>query len=502
MSRFWFSFPTTGAPLLASLLLIASPGLLWGQAQRTFTVDDALRVRAASIADVTEDARWIAVTAATSRDRMGTDHFRYGDPTYIGPSLAEVLVLDAETGQSQSVSDGQVQVQNLSWSPDGSRLAFRRLVDGTVRLEVWDRGSGRVRTIRLRPERELAWGGPLEWLPNGSGVLVGLRTPTWAAGARAAFEALNSGPIVVQDSSEPFLSWEAVTNRGSLMELAQVDLESGVVTVLGPEASYQDIRVAEDGSHITYTTSTPLKTSYGRDGGTEYAYFKLALAEGAEAVEVMEKGERRIRPSWSPNGSVFVFAEKGDIFSKVPEADSALNLTTDYRVPLSESDSTKRSFSLERWHPDGGSLLLRAQDGYYLMAEGEEPELVWAFPGDTREEWGDAPSLSILQWTEDGRYLYASRSAKDIWDRALVRYDLQNRRDELLVSGTDLLRSFSVAEDGSRLVFRRSDGDRPDEIWTADGDFGNARALTDMNPWLSEVALSRSQLIKYYDVDG
>ncbi len=193
---------------------------------------------------------------------------------------------------------------------------------------------------------------------------------------------------------------------------------------------------------------------------------------------------------------------RGDIFSKVPEADSALNLTKDYRVPLSESDSTKRSFSLERWHPDGGSLLLRAQDGYYVMAEGEEPELVWAFPGGTREEWGDAPSLSILQWTEDGRYLYASRSAKDTWDRGLVRYDVQNRQDELLVSGTDLLRSFSVAEDGSRMVFRRSDGDRPDEIWTADGDFGNARALTDMNPWLSDVALSRSQLIKYYDVDG
>ncbi len=138
----------------------------------------------------------------------------------------------------------------------------------------------------------------------GSGLPPGRRTPG------PPLKLLDAGPIVVQDSSEPFLSWEAVTNRGSLMELAQVDIESGAVTVLGPEASYQDIRVAEDGSHITYTTATPLKTSYGREGGTEYAYFKLALAEGAEAVEVMEKGERRIRPSWSPDGSVFVFAEK------------------------------------------------------------------------------------------------------------------------------------------------------------------------------------------------
>jgi len=65
-----------------------------------------------------------------------------------------------------------------------------------------------------------------------------------------------------------------------------------------------------------------------------------------------------------------------------------------------------------------------------------------------------------------------------------------------------MYRSWTVAEDGSRLVFRRSDGDRPDEIWTASGDFENARALTDLNPWLEEVALSKSRLIKYYDVDG
>jgi dipeptidyl aminopeptidase/acylaminoacyl peptidase len=412
------------------------------------------------------------------------------------------MVLDAETGRSQSLFDGRVQVQNLSWSPDGSRLAFRRLVDGMVRLEVWDRGSGNLRTVRLRPERELAWGGPLEWLPDGSGLLVGLRTPTWASAARAAYEALEVGPIVVQDASEPFLSWDAVGNLEGLTELARVGLESGTVTVLGPEAPYQDVRVAEDGSHITYTTATPLKTAYERGKGTEYAYFKLRLGEGAEAVEVMEKGEQRIRPNWSPDDSGFAWADKGDIFFKTAEADSARNLTKEYRVPLSESDSTKRSFSLERWHPDGGALLLRAQDGYYLMAEGQEPELAWAFPGESREEWGEAPSLSIVQWTEDGRYLYASRSAKDRWERALVRYDLLNRQEEVLASGSDLNRSWSVAEDGSRMVFRQSDGDRPDEVWTADGDFGNARALTDMNPWLSEVALSKSRLIKYYDVDG
>jgi len=465
-------------------------------------VDDALRVRSVSIADATDDARWVAATVSTSRGRMNTDHFRFGDPTYIGPSLSEVLVLDAETGTRYPLFEGEVQVTSISWSPEGDRLAFLRLAGEEIRLETWERASQRIRQVRLRPQREIAWGTPLEWLPDGSGIVLGVRTESWARDARAAYEAMEFGPIVVQDSSEPFLSWDAVRNRGNLAELAVVTLSSGNLRVLGPEAGYQDVRVGPDGSHVTYTTATPLKTSYERAKGTEYAYFRLDLGEGAQATEILEKGEDRKRLSWAPDGAGFAWSERGDVFFKTPEADSARNLTAEYRQPLSESDSTKRSFSLEEWHPDSNGLLLRAQDGYYVMMEGEEPELVWAFPGENREEWGEGPQLGIVRWTEDGRFLYASRSARDRWDRGLVRYDLDRRQEEVLVSDTDLYRSWTVAEDGSRVVFRRSDGDRPDEVWTASGTLQNPRALTDLNPWLAEVALSESRLIKYLDVDG
>jgi len=455
-----------------------------------------------NISDVTDDARWIAATISTAQSRMNTDHFRFGDPTYVGPSLVEVLVIDAETGSEHLLFDDRVQVAGLSWSPDGNRLAFLRRVGEETRLLVWERSSGRVSRVSPRPQRELVWGGSLEWLPDGSGVVLGVRSEGWAQEARAAYEAMEFGPIVVQDSSEPFLSWDAVRNRGSVAELALVNIPGGTLRILGPEAGYQDVRVGPDGSHITYTTSTPLKTSYSRGEGTEFAYFMLDLAEGSEPVETMEKGDERIRAQWSPDGSGFAWSDDGDILFKTPAADSARNLTEEYRVPLSESDSTKRSFSLEEWHPDGGGFLLRAQDGYYLMMEGGEPELVWPFPGENREEWGEGPSLGIVRWTEDGRYLYASRSARKEWERGLVRFDLETRQEETLVLDSNLYRGWTVAEDGSRVVFRRSGGDLPDEIWTATGDFGSPRALTELNPWLAEVALAKSQLIKYLDVDG
>jgi dipeptidyl aminopeptidase/acylaminoacyl peptidase len=492
-------------PVSVVLLLAVFGSLpsLAGQALRPFTVDDALRARSVNVASTTDDARWIAATVTTARSRMDTDHFRYGDPTYIGPSLGELLVLDGETGESRTLFDGRhVNVQGLAWSPEGDVLAFRRHADGAVLLEFYDRAAARVRTVRPRPARELAWGGPLVWLPDGSGVVVGIRAEGWAREARAAYEAMELGPIVVQDASEPFLAWDAVRNRGSLMELAVVSILDGSLRVVAPEAGYQDVRVAPDGSHITYTVATPQKTSYQRGSGTEFAYYRQGLAEGAEPVEILEKGERRLRPVFSPDGTSFVYADRGNIFHKGLEADSARNLTEEYRTPLSESDSTRRSFSLERWHPDGGGLLLRAQDGFHILVDGEAPELVWAFAGETRKEWGESPRLGIVQWTEDGRYLYASRSARETWERGLVRFDLQRGQEEVLVLDTHLYRSWTVAKDGSRIVFRRSDGDRPDEVWMAAGDFDSPRTITDMNPWLSEVAISRSRLVSYLDVDG
>ena len=74
---------------------LVAPSDLSAQALRAFTVDDALRVRSASVSAVTDDARWIAATIRTGRSGLDRDHLRHGDPTYITPSRVEVVVIDA-----------------------------------------------------------------------------------------------------------------------------------------------------------------------------------------------------------------------------------------------------------------------------------------------------------------------------------------------------------------------------------------------------------------------
>jgi len=92
-----------------------------------FTVDDLLDVKNFSVADLSDDGRWIAATAGSLRDRIGVDNYRFGDPTYIAPALTEVWIIDTQTAKAQTLFQDKRQVRALKWSPDGSRLALLAL---------------------------------------------------------------------------------------------------------------------------------------------------------------------------------------------------------------------------------------------------------------------------------------------------------------------------------------------------------------------------------------
>ena len=138
--------------LLAGLALPAA-----GQdGSRPFTPEDALNVRTLSVEDLSPDGRWAAVTVRTHRDRLNVDHFRFGDPTYVAPSLEELILVDTRTGDEMPLLDGRVQVDQVAWSPDGRHLAWLRYDDGSHHLETWSVETGEVRRVDLRSDRPLA----------------------------------------------------------------------------------------------------------------------------------------------------------------------------------------------------------------------------------------------------------------------------------------------------------------------------------------------------------
>ena len=468
------------------------------QGGRPFTTEDALDVRSVRVADVTGDGRWVAATVQTRRDRSGVDHFRFGDPTYVAPCLGELLVIDTRTDPSRSLFQDHEQLRGATWSPDGTRLAFFKLDDGAYHLYVHEVASRRTRAVRCGPPgsspRTRRWNGRR----TGPRCCWPSIPKVGPSDARQAFLDLTEGPVVVQDSRDDFLDWDRVRNIAAEETPALVHLSDGAVRELPEDIGLRQPAFSEDGRWLTYEVARPKKTSYERAKGTDYVAVRLNLDSGA-ADTLLGPVERRIAGAWSEDADAFAWADRGNVFVRFADADSARNLTEGHRAPPAGKDTTRLSYSLEGWRHDGGALLVRSRQGYHLLdPRGGTLDLAIPFQGEEETR----PRLDLQRWSADGRYLWLSTSAPDHWERGLVRYDLQGHTSVDLVKDANLYADWKVSEDGSRVVYRMSDGDHPDELYAAGASFSNARRLTELNPQLEDVALTHSELVDYLDVDG
>ena len=483
---------------IALILVSAAGDSVIAQQDGLFTPNTALDVMSGSIADVTSDGRWLAVTVQSRRDRTDVDHMRFGDPTYVSPASTRVLLIETTSGDQEWLFGDPVQVRGLTWSPDDTQLGYFLMVGGQYQLRMYNIESGNTRSVSLGTTKEISSNSPLIWAPDGSSVLLSLRPEAWAEEARQAFAVMTSGPVVVQDSRNDFLAWDRVRNLASRQVAALVSVSSGSVEEILPEADVQGLRFGESGDFVTYTAVKPQKTAYERNEGTEYEILKLVL-DGSAPESIVASSERRTNPNWNKAGDAFVYSEEGNVFLRKLEEDSTTNLTEQHRGSVSEDDSTKMSFSPMRWSPDDQNILMSSQTGWHILSP-DDGGLELVLPLEEDEE--SRPSRSVQSWSEDGRYIYFTYSASDEWQRGLKRLDLQSGVIETMMLDENLYRSFNFSDDGGTVIYRMSDGNRPDEIWAASENFSERKQLTDLNSQLADLPLSKTELIEYLDIDG
>ena len=483
---------------IALILVSAAGDSVIAQQDGLLTPNTALDVMSGSIADVTSDGRWLAVTVQSRRDRTDVDHMRFGDPTYVSPASTRVLLIETISGDQEWLFGDPVQVRGLTWSPDDTQLGYFLMVGGQYQLRVYNIESGNTRSVSLGTTKEISSNSPLIWAPDGSSVLLSLRPEAWAEEARQAFAVMTSGPVVVQDSRNDFLAWDRVRNLASRQVAALVSVSSGSVEEILPEADVQGLRFGESGDFVTYTAVKPQKTAYERNEGTEYEILKLVL-DGSAPESIVASSERRTNPNWNKAGDAFVYSEEGNVFLRKLEEDSTANLTEQHRGSVSEDDSTKMSFSPMRWSPDDQNILMSSQTGWHILSP-DDGGLELVLPLEEDEE--SRPSRSVQSWSEDGRYIYFTYSASDEWQRGLKRLDLQSGVIETMMLDENLYRSFNFSDDGGTVIYRMSDGNRPDEIWAASENFSERKQLTDLNSQLADLPLSKTELIEYLDIDG
>ncbi len=455
----------------------------------------ALDVATPAVAAMTDDGSRVVVTARTRRGRLDVDHQRFGDPTYVAPSLIRAMIIETASGERTWLHEEAAQVSDFAWSPDGRHLAYFLFDGARFRLHVHDAESGDTREVTPRTPLAIASSSFLLWSPDGDELLLTLRPEGWAERARDAFYAMTEAPIIVQDSRNDFLAWDRVRNMANEQITALVSVDDGTVRELITDVVPADVGFSPDGTRITYQTAERTKTSYTRRDGTDYGLYLLEL--GGEPVELIAPSEERVNVEWNDARDAYAYSDDGAVHVRALDDDEPRDVTEGLR--LMDGDTTEVNFSVDRWSADGEQLLLTSSEGWHVLDIGDA-ELITVLTQEEDED--ERPRRGIELWTDDGSTIYYTYSAPDRWERGLRRLDVASGRVDDVLVDSELYRDWTLTDDGQTRVYTKSDGDRPADVFVQRSGSGDEVRLTELNPQLEDVALSRTELIEYLDVDG
>lgn len=492
--------------LATSLVIVAALTAPAAQSLDPITAEDILNVRTANVLDFSDNGRRVAIGARRLYDNAEINHRRYGDPTYFAPSMVELLVIDTTTGASDRVGSGLMNVRQAAFTSNGSRLALLTAAETstglpTTTLWVYDADRKTLAEVPRKPGAEVAANSELAWTPDGSKLFVALRKPEDDQAAQAAFKTLVTGPVVVQ-SSKPLLDWDAMSRRNRRRALAEIDPATGAATVIVPAATLTNYQLSRDGSFVTWLEDNTEKTNYDVIFGTDNAV--RMLSRGGDVKTVLDAGTlKTTTPRWSDDQRTLAYADKGEVFvQRIDEARPRSITPKPQKDPASPPAAAEESesFSVVSFSRDGSRLLITSKKGWYVasVADGTREQVLTL--DDKNEEKN--PRLTAVDWTPSGDAILVQYGERDRWDRGLSRLDLKTRTLTSLARDNAVYQGFRMARDGRTIVFQKSDGTRPAELYAADAGFANVRKLTDLNPWIVKKALPASELVSYRDADG
>jgi Tol biopolymer transport system component len=302
-----------------------------------------------------------------------------GEPTFV----AEVPAVDRQTLVGSTVGPP------VRWSPDGSRIAFRLLLDAPGIYVMNRDGTG---LIRLTDLPEPAW--RRDWLPPTRDGFA------WSPdGTRIAFTSPvgTDGPGGSKSSS-----------------LYVADTSDGRQTVLtGPNATggaFPPIAWSPDGSRIAFARSIgPLRRSTNS--------LVVMDADGTNEVLLVQVGTDLGPLAWSPDGSGIAFMRSSEMDGNVdraggmwfvnPDGSDLQQISSD---PLAGPSELRAVFdgpfgwsSDGSWiatlggPPGGGGITL-------VAADGSEDRFI-SEPGPGHDNW-----INHFAWSPDGSQLVFSDS--------------------------------------------------------------------------------------------
>ena len=490
-----------------------APTAVAATANDSLTIRDILDMKTVSVADLSADGKWLAITVSVRREGLGNDFSRDGDPTYLRGSPVDLLVVDTRSLAQRPVFKGKTIVRSPTWSPDGSRLAMFVVNNETQQLQVWDRVSGRVTSPTLPAGQYIAENSELRWSGDGKSLAFALRANAWKERAKKRFDVLTKGPITVLDASDDFLEWDEMNRMSQERAIVTWEVGAPMVRTIQPEGRIGTWLLSKDGSAITMQQDITKKTDYDVIGGREWQLVTRQTAGGEPRT--LFPTLRNIQVQWSEDGSRYVFTREGRVYvgtiadtvrrqilgptTPARSAGSATETANADTSAAARAQRAKERFSVTRWSPSGDVILATNSEGFWIVdvASGTK-EMILPLPDSTSL----APRPALQAWSQDGRYLYFAENSRTEWSRGIARYDRQSKQKTDLVRGKKFFNGLQFSEDGSTAVLSVADGNRVADVYIADATLGTMRRVMEGNPQLMRKAIPGTELINYLDADG
>jgi dipeptidyl aminopeptidase/acylaminoacyl peptidase len=520
--RSFARFVLVGASLCLAIPLAAQrfasprpPAAVAAAKDSLFTAEDGLEIVSYSALDLTSDGRWLAATSASRRDALGVDYRRDGDPTYIRPAMSRVWVIDTHSGAARAVYPDKRNVRGARWSPDGSRLAML-VYDakaGAYQPVVWERESGRLTTIAAPAGKYVAENSELRWSSDGKRLLYALHAVSWRKAVQDSFAVMTAGPVFVQSSENPFLTWDALRRAANVRSIVSYDLASGKTAELLPETMVSNWDLTDDRSTVTYSEDITKKTDYDVIFGSE----SRLIARGVSCTAGSESCKSRVllptlkgtNVVWSDDGAHYAYAKDGRVFVASltdttarqvagPAADTKRDTPPDTSREARERRDRER-FRVIRYSPANDALLVANSQGFWLL---DLPSANKQLIIDSPDSSATAPRVTPAAWSNDGKSLYFSVASRTKWERGIVRYDRATSSKQTLISDGRTYSGLRLSKDGKVVTLNVAEGNRPPSLYVADAELKSLRPLVDANPQLRAKRFGPTGLVSYLDADG
>ena len=475
-------------------------------AAATFAPEDALGVVTYTVGDLTDDGRYLAVTASVRKDAFGQDFRRDGDPTYVRSALTRVLLIDTKTGATTPIFTDMKSVRAMRWSADGARLAMLVFNGDVYEPMIWTKATSKAVALKLPVGTYVAENSDVRWSPDGKRLVFTTHTMAWRTQARATFAAMTGvTPVYVQTSTDPFLAWDAIRRAGTTRTLVAQDVATGAVREMMPELPLANYTLAEDGSAVTYARDIVTKTDYESLGAAETS---LRVRDSAGVERVLHASTKGLQLQWADDGKRYAYSTGGRVYL-ASVGDTTKTLIAGAPEPKrGEAPDTSKAardkaalerFSVVRYSPAGNAVLVSNRDGMWLVdAKSGAREKVVA-SSDSSET---LPRVSYAGWTPDDQQLFFTFASRQQWERGILRYDRATKQLKELVKDGRSYSQFRLSKDGKTIVLNIASGNRPPDLYAANTDFSDLHRLVETNPQLAARKIGPTELLTFLNADG